>query len=1115
MGYDDSNFKLSRLQANMRIRRFGVWFSLIAGLLFGVVPLSGQNSRPATSGSSDKQTQPKSSGAAAAKAPDYSNEPIIYEKVLTNVVFEKDGTSTSDTRAVAKVQTQAGVQESSILSLPYASADSTLDVLSVRVRKADGTVVDTPVDSAQDMPAEITREAPYYSDLREKQVAVKGLEPGCTVEYEYRVRQKPLTPGEFWYSYNFTKNIITLSEELKLSVPSDRQVIVGSGSLKPVVTVESGERIYTWKTSHLRHETGDATERARESLDAPPADVLVTSFRNWADVGAWYRGLAGPRAAPTAAIRAKEQELTKGMTTDAEKVRAIYNYVSLQFRYVGVAFGIGRYQPHTAEEVLNNDYGDCKDKETLLAALLAAAGVKAYPALINSLHKIDPGVPSPGEFDHVIAAVPQGTGYLWLDTTPGVAPAGYLLANLRGKEALVMPDDGPARLVKTPANPPFPLSESFTADAKLDTAGTLDSDMKTNVDDDSEVLLRLAFRATSEDRWKNLVQAISYRMGFGGTVSKVVLSPVDTTDSSLEISYHYARKDYSSWSDGKITLPLPPFFFPAAKDGTKADAAKKPVRLGSPAEDDYTASVTLPAGYTPVLPAAANLVEDFAEYHSRYSFANGVLRGERRLVIKENKVPAAEMGEYEKFVQAVKDDATAMISLRVKSASAASGASAVPQQAESFYEQGRKAMGQRDLADAANFFEKAVAADGKFAMAWAGLGAAHLEQGDVDQGIEELRKAIAADPKQAFSYRVLARAQIMLRRPDDALETWRSLEKADPDDGDAPLGAGSILLMEKRYAEAVPELEKAVKHNSTNGLLFLGLGQAELKTNQPAKAFDALKQGLQLDPSALNENDAAYDLADANLHLHAALGYAEKAVEGVEQETANVSLDSLSYTDLLNVTELADFWDTLGWVDFRLGNDAEAEKYLRAAWQLSQDPEIAKHLGEVYDKEGKTQEAEKYYAFALAAPGTTAASAPGLGGAAPTPELSADAMPKTRARLRALLKSGAREFDAEQRARRELIQLRTVNLPKMTTSTEMAEFFVLIAPGPKVAAVKFLSGSETLRTAVKDLSSARFNVTFPDAGPEKILRRGVLDCERVVHSCQFILMTPDSVHSIQ
>ena len=52
-------------------------------------------------------------------------------------------------------------------------------------------------------------------------------------------------------------------------------------------------------------------------------------------------------------------------------------------RYIGVAFGIGRYQPHSAETVLDNQYGDCKDKHTLLAAMLKAAGYEAWPALIG------------------------------------------------------------------------------------------------------------------------------------------------------------------------------------------------------------------------------------------------------------------------------------------------------------------------------------------------------------------------------------------------------------------------------------------------------------------------------------------------------------------------------------------------------------------------------------------------------------------------------------------------------------------------------------------------------------------------------------------------------------
>ncbi len=51
---------------------------------------------------------------------------------------------------------------------------------------------------------------------------------------------------------------------------------------------------------------------------------------------------------------------------------------------IGIAFGIGRYQPHAADDVLTNNYGDCKDKQTLLASLLQASGITLYPALVNS-----------------------------------------------------------------------------------------------------------------------------------------------------------------------------------------------------------------------------------------------------------------------------------------------------------------------------------------------------------------------------------------------------------------------------------------------------------------------------------------------------------------------------------------------------------------------------------------------------------------------------------------------------------------------------------------------------------------------------------------------------------
>ena len=107
-------------------------------------------------------------------------------------------------------------------------------------------------------------------------------------------------------------------------------------------------------------------------------------------------------------------------------MRAIYDFVSAHTRYIGIDFGIGRYQPHTASEVLADQYGDCKDKDTLLEALLRAKGFSTSPALMGAGIAPVPEVPSPPMFNHVITTVNLPGGRIWLDSTPLAAPYRYL-----------------------------------------------------------------------------------------------------------------------------------------------------------------------------------------------------------------------------------------------------------------------------------------------------------------------------------------------------------------------------------------------------------------------------------------------------------------------------------------------------------------------------------------------------------------------------------------------------------------------------------------------------------------------------------------------------------------
>ena len=172
------------------------------------------------------------------------------------------------------------------------------------------------------MTSEVSREAPMYSDLREKHVPVKGLEPGDTLEYSVRWQiERPLATGQFWIGYQFIKGAIVLDEQLEINVPREREVRLKSQTIQPTTREENGRRIYTWKASNLDSVSVEEQKRV-QSYDTvrgllPPADVLISSFRTWQEVGRWYESLQQEKIQPSPEVKAKAEELTKGLQDDA------------------------------------------------------------------------------------------------------------------------------------------------------------------------------------------------------------------------------------------------------------------------------------------------------------------------------------------------------------------------------------------------------------------------------------------------------------------------------------------------------------------------------------------------------------------------------------------------------------------------------------------------------------------------------------------------------------------------------------------------------------------------------------------------------------------------------
>ena len=1076
-------------------------------MLLSVLALSCTVALPARS-----QTPP------APAAADYSKEAAVGDFVSTKISFENDGTATTELTLRARVQSDAGVKHYGLETFSYQGATQTIEIAYIRVRKPDGSVVNTPLDNIQDLDAGITRDAPFYSDLREKHAAVKGLSPGDTLEYQVRWHTtKPLAPGQFWYNFDFEHEAIVLDEELEISIPRNRPVKLKSPDYKFAVADSKDRRVYTWKTANLKDHSQESSEsKGRDARlgQLPPADVQISSFQSWDEVGRWYWGLQRERAQPTADIRTKYTELAQGTTDSSAILHTLYDFVSLKFRYIGVAFGIGRYQPHAAEDVLSNQFGDCKDKHTLLASLASAGGITVYPALISSSRRLDPDVPSPSQFDHVITAVPKGNGFDWLDTTAEVGPFGYLVPNLRDKQALVMPGDKPAVLVSTPAELPFQGVQKLSVEGKLSPDGTLDAKMKYSAHGDFEVLLRAGFRQVAQPQWKDFVQQLSYGMGFAGTVSDVNATSPEDTRSPFEFSYSYDRKDYPDWSNHRITMPGMRLSVPAVKDDDAG--SKTPIWLGSSIDLISDTKVEVPAGYSPDLPSDVVILRDYAEYRSTYRQEGQTIVSHRELKSKMREVPEASRQDYKDFAKNLDEDINRYIVLNSAASplvsmlrdpstlSLAEALRTLPSssnaEAQKFEKQAFKSMVNNQDA-AVEDLKKAVAADPKFARAWVILGSLQMTLAHSDAGLSAFRSAIDSDPTQPVPYQMLASALVNLRRVDEAIEVWRSLLKASPDDPVGVRNLAELLYVDKRYADAVPLLESEVNLDPSAAEPKSRLGIAYLNSGAADKGYALLQELLKANSGTMTLNAVAYELADANVKLPEALDYAQKAVNAEEEASQKIHLPEVALDDFQSASRIASYWDTLGWVHFRLGRLEDAEQYLHSAWTLSQNGVIAGHLGQLYEAKQRKTDAIHMYRLALRAS---------------TSSLSGGDEARIKARLTHLDPSAdvsGLKLRNSDSIGNELSEMRSVKLARFYQGSASADFDLLFGPDGKVEEVKRIKGSEKLDDAEKALRSARFPFTFPEGSKAHVLRQGILSCSTYT-GCSIVLLTPEMVTTV-
>ncbi|MBF8269260.1 MAG: Tetratricopeptide TPR 2 repeat protein [Gammaproteobacteria bacterium] len=154
-----------------------------------------------------------------------------------------------------------------------------------------------------------------------------------------------------------------------------------------------------------------------------------------------------------------------------------------------------------------------------------------------------------------------------------------------------------------------------------------------------------------------------------------------------------------------------------------------------------------------------------------------------------------------------------------------------------------------------------------------------------------------------------------------------------------------LLTGEQRYADAMAVYDKALENRYDADLLYSRAMLAE-KMDMLDLAEEDLRLILTKEPQhAQALNALGYTLADRTNRYQEAYELIQKAL----------TLEPKSYY----------FLDSMGWVLYRMGKHEEAIDYLRKAMALTQDPEIAAHLGEVLWVAGDKKGAQQVWETAL------------------------------------------------------------------------------------------------------------------------------------------------------
>ena len=584
-----------------------------------------------------------------ANAPDASDYPDADTLVLFNH-FSHDvlptGQSRYTTHQVVKIFTERGIQRYGDIAIPYQPAAQNIGVNIARTIAVDGTVLQPPNEAFNDVTPPGLLSQNLYSDAMWKVISMVGLAPGVCIEYQVTLEDK-VPGGETWITggYNFQATEATLETSFVLQMPESWpiqwQVANDPRPQDPdILHTENDTVIYIWKYG----ETPALTlEGGMPHVNDIVPRLRYSSIKDWDSVYTWYKDLAKGRYTPDADIAAKVQQLIDNLMTEDAKIRAIYHFVATNIRYVGIELGQSAYQPSPATEVFQMQYGDCKDKTTLLISMLDLAGIKAYPVLLSvaPYERVDTTLPSLSQFNHMVTAIPTSPDtYIWLDPTSTTCSYGDIPYNTQGRTGFLISDTH-GEFVETPVYPPESNRLVSTTELTLDNDGSVQGTLYIQTNGQYNLNTRWAYQQIHPNALKTtLATELSHQFP-GIQVTWSDISDLNDLNVPVTINLGFHVENYGTWVGNDVLLPLPIDEFADYAETFANEQRTYSLDLGYPMQIEKAIRIQIPDGWAATLPKDIHHIIENAELTRQYKQVGNVITYQLVFTLKNRIFPAA------------------------------------------------------------------------------------------------------------------------------------------------------------------------------------------------------------------------------------------------------------------------------------------------------------------------------------------------------------------------------------------------------------------------------------------------------------------------------------------